>query len=270
MKRLLFLFAFAASCASHAIVIRHDVDDSKYRAEPAVFPALVDFPCEGHGVLIAPQWVITAAHVIPHGLDEVVIGGKPRKVERWVIHPGFKPLPPHLIRRVLELGDADEAVQVLASSDDIALVKLAAPVTDVKPAVFYRGDSERGMHAWIIGKGATGTGLNGETPHSPHRQQLRQAYNSISSAEGRWIGYVFDPGASALPLEGMSGGGDSGGPVLIQEKGEWQVAGLAAWKSVEGDARLYRPAVYGQTGYNIRLSRYAAWIDGVMHPKQPD
>lgn len=56
----LLVLSFSAS----AIVIRDDVDDSKYRVPASEFAALVDMLGEGHGVLIAPQWVITAAHAI--------------------------------------------------------------------------------------------------------------------------------------------------------------------------------------------------------------
>ena len=61
MIRLLLLTLLAASSSAGAVVIRHDVDDAKYRIRAAEFPALVDMPGEGHGVLITPQWLVTAA-----------------------------------------------------------------------------------------------------------------------------------------------------------------------------------------------------------------
>jgi len=60
MTRILLFTLLVLSCSLSAIVIRHDVDDSKYRVQTTEFPALADMPGEGHGVLIAPQWVITA------------------------------------------------------------------------------------------------------------------------------------------------------------------------------------------------------------------
>lgn len=45
-------------------MIRHDLPDSQYRIDPRAIPALVDLPDEGHGTLIAPRWVITAAHAV--------------------------------------------------------------------------------------------------------------------------------------------------------------------------------------------------------------
>lgn len=65
MKWSLAFFLLAMSSAAGAVVTRADVDDAKYRVPASVFPALVDLPGEGHGVLIAPQWVVTAAHAAP-------------------------------------------------------------------------------------------------------------------------------------------------------------------------------------------------------------
>src|SRR5579875_562909 len=93
-------FAFcllAVSTAVGAVVIRADVDDAKYHVPASAFPALADMPGEGHGVLIAPQWVVTAAHAAPMQMegmdDDVSIGGVARKVKRVIMHPGYKKVP---------------------------------------------------------------------------------------------------------------------------------------------------------------------------------
>lgn len=265
MSRLLFLIALAVASTASAVVTRHDVADAKYRVAASEFPALVDMPHEGHGVLISPVWIVTAAHAIPTPAPaEVVISGVARRVERVFVHPGFQKLPDLLVQEALKSGDASEAMKLLASSDDIALIKLASAVCDVKPAVLYRGDSELGKLVKIVGRGATGNGAEGQA--GPNRTSLRRAYNTISSADERWLGYVFDKPGSAVPLEGITGGGDSGGPVLIREKGHWQLAGLANWKYVNSDARHFKPGLYGQIGYNVRISRYIGWIESVVQP----
>ena len=43
-----------------AIVIRHDRDDARYVELGARFPAAVTVLPDGSGVLIAPDWVLTA------------------------------------------------------------------------------------------------------------------------------------------------------------------------------------------------------------------
>lgn len=257
------------STAANAIVIRHDVDDSRYQIQASDFPALVDMPGEGHGALIAPQWAITAAHTIPAHTEikQVTLNGVAREVERVVFHPGYKTLPQDLIDQAMASGEAILIVVFLASSDDLALIKLAQPVKDVVPLGLYRDSKESGQIVKIIGKGATGTGATGYDPQSPHRTELRRAFNKVSSAYGRWFCYVFDEPASALPLEGVMGNGDSGGPVLIQENDSWLLAGLGSWKVVQGNVMTARPGRFGQTSCNVRLSHYLEWIESVMAEK---
>ena len=80
---------------THAVVIRHDVPDAKYVVPGKDFPALVDLPEEDHGVLIAKQWVVTAAHAtmdmqtIPQHDNYVVIDGKRREVSKIVRYPDY-------------------------------------------------------------------------------------------------------------------------------------------------------------------------------------
>lgn len=266
MTRFLLLILLAVSSSANAIVIRDDVDDSKYRMQASDFPALVDMPGEGHGVLIAPQWAITAAHTIPqhHELDQVVINGVARDVDRIVIHPGYARPPQELINQALSTGEWILAVVQIASTDDIALVKLTKPVTDVAPVAIHRRGDESGQIVQIVGKGATGTGAAGHSPHGPNRTELRRAFNTITSAHDRWFCYVFDEPASALPLEGKTGSGDSGGPALIRVDDQWILAGLAAWGFIHGDVRTTRPGLYGQITCNVRLSHYREWIEGVI------
>lgn len=266
MIRILLPLLLAVSSTASAIVIRHDVDDASYRMPASEFPALVDMPGEGHGVLIAPQWAITAAHTLPMHREhlQVDIGGVPRAVERVVVHPGYRPLPQVLIDQAMASGEAMLIVVFLASSDDIALLRLAQPVTDIAPVDLSLRNDEAGQRVKLIGKGATGTGDTGHDPKGPNRTELRHAFNTVTSAYDRWFCYVFDEPASALPLEGVPGNGDSGGPVLVQDGDDWRLAGLAAWKVGQGNVMTSRPGRYGQVNCNVRLSHYADWVQGVM------
>ncbi len=91
---------------------------------------------------------------------------------------------------------------------------------------------------------------------------MRRAYNTITSAYGRWICYVFDEPAKALPLEGAAGSGDSGGPMLMQAGDPWVLAGLTSW--VDAQSTVRTPGRYGQVSCNVRLSHYQAWIMSVV------
>jgi hypothetical protein len=269
MNRTLALLLLAISSTSSAVVIRHDVDDAKYQVPASEFPALVDFPGEAHGTLIAPQWVLTAAHVVEsQHVAEVTINGKPRKVERVVIHPGYKLMPDTMISEALRTGDSLNAYEFMGSRDDIALVKLAAPVADVTPATLYRGDNEVAKTIEVIGKGATGNGVDGESLHGSHRTILRRAFNEVVDADERWLWYTFDAPPAGLPLEGITGGGDSGSPVILEDKGKKVVVGFGSWSQYAPSTdRPFHAGLYGQIVYNVRVSRYASWIESVMAGK---
>ncbi len=267
VMRLLHVALLLASSAASAIVIRHDRSDTDYLVPATELPALVDLPGEGHGVLVAPQWVITAAHAVTwqSAITSVTLNGSPRDVERIVIHPGYKRPAQELIHQVLTTGDATLLRVLLASSDDIALIRLKHAVADVTPLAIYKGNDQFGQITKIIGKGATGTGATGYDGNAPHRSALRRAFNRISSAEGRWFCHVFDEAPSALPLEGTTGSGDSGGAALLQVGDHWQLAGLPSWASAHGHAATMRQGRYGQTSCNVRLSHYLGWIESTLN-----
>lgn len=264
MRALFSLVGLLLSTSADAIVIRDDVDDTKYRVSSNEFPALADLPGEGHGVLISERWVVTAAHAVTwqSHVKQVVIHGLPRKVERVIVHPGYAKPPQALLDQSLQTWDWTLFRAALSASADIALIRLADPVSDVAPMIPYSLADEFGRLLQVAGKGATGNGAEGYGFNSPRRTELRRAYNRVSSAHGAWFCYTFDGPAEALPLEGSAGSGDSGGPVLISTDGGWRLAGLTSW--VDAQSTVRRAGRYGQVSCNVRLSHYKDWIERVM------
>jgi hypothetical protein len=246
-----------AAGSARAVVIRHDVADCAYVIPASAFPALAELPWDGQGVLIAPRWVVTVAHVTALPITQVIINGAARRVSRVVVHPGYREPPS-------DAGDAARLMAAKIANDDIALLELAEPVRDVAPVPLYRGPVETGLRIEILGRGATGNGVTGQAPDSPHRGALRRAFSRVTSAEGRWLTSRFDPPPATEALAGTAGDGDSGGPVLILSRGAWRLAGLTSWKSAEGNPADFHPGLYGQISYSVRLSHYADWMRRVM------
>ena len=229
---------------ANAIMRRDDVADSEYVVDPDQYPAIVDLLAPGDCIatLVAPRWLITAAHCAAYLPAErtITIGATPRAVEGVVCRPDYT-----------------------GFDHDLALVHLGAPVEDVMPLGVYRDQDEVGRQVLFVGRGDTGTGIDGQ-PAAVNDGLTRSATNTVVDADGKWIEFVFDrPGApQATDREGISGDGDSGGPALIDVGGAWRVAGLSSWQ----DADDPDVGKYGVHEFYTRVSSYLAFIDATTGP----
>ena len=235
---LLFSFFFLSLSAS-AIVIRHDVDDKKYLTDTTDFLPLATFYVDGaHGTLIKPDWIVTAAHAtfcISSG-SYINLKGY-HKVDSVFVHKDYQP----------------------GKSHDIALIKLVNPIEDVKPASLYEQTDELGKITWFIGVGGTGNGLTGQTVDNfENAGVLRKAQNRIEQAEGPLLKFKFDSLDAALPYEGVSGGGDSGGPAYLTANGTNYLLGISS--RVEGGSI----GKYGIVEVYTRVSFFLPWIEKIM------
>jgi hypothetical protein len=246
-----------------AIIIRHDRADEDHRTLGQRF---IDVHVEtrvpgrdgatgpignGMGTLIAPTWILTAAHVarnFAHGYPGnrstgdhfVTIDGSDYRVARVVLHPDY-------VRRP-------------SRQADIALIELAEGVANHRYAELYRESDEVGQEVIFVGSGDFGTDQTGPTRRD---RRLRAATNRVDRADSRTLYFTFHSPDSenVTELEGISGPGDSGGGALIERDGRVYIAGVSCCQDHDGTEGLY-----GVTEIYPRVSFYAAWIDQVMRP----
>lgn len=233
-----------------AIVRRHDKGDEQYQRLGSQYPAVGHFQQRVGCTLIAPQWAITAAHVVegnpPFIGYFVLFGGKRYEVEKIIIHPLRK-------RNAVD------------SSADLAVLKLANPVDGVAPVPLYDLSDETGKKIVIVGRGRSGDGLNGS---SEDRGTLRGATNEIDGALENSLLVIFDAPPFGTELEGITGPGDSGGPAFIERQGKTYIAGVASFNS--GDAEKGTSSKYQTFTAYARISTRRDWILNTIKQDPPD
>ena len=284
MKYISTLLLLLVACSSQAVVKRHDVDPSLYVVDK-VPEFYVDMPFQGGSVLIDEQWLLAPAHVIYTFMYDykdkpMMVHGVENQIAEIILHPDYK-----RVGGDSSDGESIPLIDQLNINKDIALIRLARPVTHIKPIDIYAGNDELGMEITGFGRGAIGTGVTGEEEESEgpslitygwyqitkffsdwaftqEDYQLLTYNNEITEAEGQWLRFTFEQGASALPLEGTIGSGDSGGAVVIYKNAKPVLVGLAAWREFDGDVKRYAFGKYGSTAVLTRVSYFHDWING--------
>lgn len=209
------------------------------------------------GTLIAPDWVLTAAHVVKDATSlNFTVGGTTYTGTSWVAHKEFKN------RR-------------LGAGYDIGLIHLDAPVENITPATRYTGYDELGNVATAVGYGTTGTGLTGAiTMDFQKRAGLNMVdnfYHTLESTPNIILMDFDQPGdpyessfGSALPLdlEYLCAPGDSGGGLFADLGFGEELIGVHSfgWGLLDGDPN----ADYGDASGDTRVSVFNSWIDGAM------
>ena len=228
------------------MIIRHDLADRKSMVDPCKWPAITSF-FRGRGTasLIAPTWLLTAAHVARHIPTErrfsVALKEQHYHLARVILHPDWFD--------AWEQEDED----TIGDTVDLALVELATPVEEVLPFELYTHPDEVGQEVILLGSGQHGDGVSGGRGNDG---QLRRVTNMIDEADAYWLTFRFDEPPDGTTLEGVCGNGDSGGPALIERNSQLFLAGISSWQH-QGGKPL---GVYGCIEHYTRVSCYVDWI----------
>lgn len=162
--------------------------------------------------LIDPEWVLTAAHCVqdvqPSGLNlrigspDHTTGGTEAGVSEIKVHPDY------------------------ATSNDIALLKLDAPVANT-PIPLADASGEPGTASRIIGWGLTCPVRGcGEAP-----AQLQELETNVAPDVACTLGFIDAPGEICTGSQQLGSNacfGDSGGPQLEGEPGNWRLTGVTS------------------------------------------
>jgi hypothetical protein len=247
-----------------AATIRDDVADAQYigLGQSPEYSSVGTFvnnqSFNGSAVLIAPDWVLTAAHLFRFASSGTfTINGSSYTSSALITHPMWN-------------GNA-------FAGYDFGLIQLSSPVLGVTPTLLYTGSNETGMTGTFIGYGMTGNGLSGALPGvDGNVRGFQNVIDGDFGNPGVLLGSDFDNPLNAaesdfgspipLALEGSVANGDSGGGVFINVNGTTYLSGIVSFVAArDGSAN----SDYGDVNGFGRISAALPWIISTTNVPEP-
>ncbi|MEO1082701.1 MAG: trypsin-like serine protease, partial [Acidobacteriota bacterium] len=228
-----------------AIVIRHDVEDSEYRDLGRAYSPSTAYIRGCAATLIAPTWLLTAAHCVAGRVDDLFLIRHLESRYRIAgisLHPSYD-------------DDNDEIF-------DIALIQLQDAIHGGQPVELYKGTDELDKEVVFVGRGVFGNGREGLIDRD-HLE--RGATNTVLVVSPQLIGFRFNKPERATALEGISARGDSGGPAFIEIDSKRYVAGVSSWQERNG----LREGTYDVFEYYTRVSSHIDWLKKTIRETEP-
>ncbi|XP_040037755.2 transmembrane protease serine 13a [Gasterosteus aculeatus] len=212
------------------------------------------------GVLISPDFVLTAAHCFPRSNTFALLANN------WKAYVGVVSLNDVLTSYSVERIILNENYDSNTNDQDVALLKLASQVNyndKILPACLpaYNQHVAPGTQCWTSGFGTTEAG-SGIVSKELMEVAVDIIDTKVCNSSSVYGGAVTDHMLCAGDLKGGKDScqGDSGGPLVCQNMNRWYLLGITSWGS--GCGNVNKPGVY------TRVHSVLPWIYSNMQKER--